>query len=220
MLFVPETKIADVGKIISLGNLLVRKVMWLVLTTTSATLILSLAFGAVCMARISYIYSRLPGTHALTFFTYRDKTLSLPLSILTSRDSTLSLSLSPLRLTETTPSLVHFSLIDIVHSLSHSLHFDLQSQHTLCDLKRQHTLFLLHFDFQQSTPRKCIHSATFFFLVLPFRLDFFRPRTQPQKFHQTPKEINNQHGRRHMPSSTRCYISMYLTWNTQSTYIL
>ena len=36
---VPETKIADVGKLISLGNLLVRKVTGLVLTTTSATLI-------------------------------------------------------------------------------------------------------------------------------------------------------------------------------------
>ena len=36
---VPETKMADVGKRISLGNLLVRKVTWLVLATMSATLI-------------------------------------------------------------------------------------------------------------------------------------------------------------------------------------
>ena len=40
MPLVPETKMADVGKLISLGNLLARKVTWLVLTTTSATLIL------------------------------------------------------------------------------------------------------------------------------------------------------------------------------------
>ena len=63
---VSETKMADVGKLISLGNLLVRKVTWLVLTTTSATLILSRAFGADCMTRIANIYSHLPRTHSLT----------------------------------------------------------------------------------------------------------------------------------------------------------
>ena len=154
MPLIPETKMADVGKLISLGNLLVRKVTWLVLTTTSANLILSSAFGADRMTRIVYIFSRLQRTHSFTF--------------------------SP---TETA--------------------------HT-------HTLFLLHFDIQQSTPRKCIHSATFFFPVLPFRLDFFQPRTQPQKYRQTPKETNYQHGRRHFPPGTRCYISIYryLTWNT------
>ena len=147
---VPETKMADVGKLISLGNLLVRKVTWFVLTTTSATLILSHAFGADCITRVAYIYSRLPRTHSF-----------------------------PFGLTETTHA-------------------------------------FLQFDFQQSTSRKCIHSATFFFPVLPFRLDLLQPPTQPQKFRQTPKETNNQHGRRHMPSSTRCYISIYhyLTGNT------
>ena len=45
MPLVPETKIAGVGKLISLGNLLVRKVTWFVLTT----LILSRDFGADCM---------------------------------------------------------------------------------------------------------------------------------------------------------------------------
>ena len=54
MPLVPETKIADVGKLISLGKLLVRKVTWLVLTTTSATLILSRAFGADCMRKIAF----------------------------------------------------------------------------------------------------------------------------------------------------------------------
>ena len=61
-----------------------------------------------------------------------------------------------------------------------------------------------------------IHSATFFFPVLPFWLDLFQPRTQPQKFRQTPKETNNQHGRRHVPPRIHCYISVYwyLAWNT------
>ena len=155
---VPETKMANVSKLISLGNLLVRKVTWFVLTTTSPSLILSRAFGPDRMTRIAYIYSRLPRTHSFTF-----------------------------------------SLAETAHSLS-----------------------LLHFDFQKSTPRKCIHSATFFIPVLPFWLDFFQPRTQSQKFRQTPKETNNPQGRRHMPSSTRCYISIYryLSWNTLSTYIL
>ena len=140
---VPETKMVDVGKLISFGNLLVRKVTWSELTTTSATLILSRAFGTDRMTRIVYIYSRLPRTHSLS-------------------------------------------------------HLHLQRQHSL-----------IHFDLQQPTPRKCIHSATFFFPVLPFRLDFFQPRTQPQKFRQTQKETNNQHGRRHVPRRTRCYISIY-----------
>ena len=66
MPLVPETKMADVGKLTSLGNLVVRKVTWFVLTTTSATLIWPSAFGADCMTKIAYIYSRLPRTHSLT----------------------------------------------------------------------------------------------------------------------------------------------------------
>ena len=62
---VRETKMVGVGKLISLGNLLVWKVTWLVLTTTSATLILTWAFGANCMTSIAYIYSRLPRTLSL-----------------------------------------------------------------------------------------------------------------------------------------------------------
>ena len=46
MPLVLETKMADVGKLISLRNLLATKTMWLVLTTTSATSILSRIFGA------------------------------------------------------------------------------------------------------------------------------------------------------------------------------
>ena len=66
MPLVPETNMADIGKQISLGNLLVRKVTWLVLTTTSTVLILSRAFEAHCMTRVVYIYSRLPSNHSLT----------------------------------------------------------------------------------------------------------------------------------------------------------
>ena len=148
MPLVPETKMADVSKLISLENLLVRKVMWLVLTTTSATLILSRAFGADCMTMIAYIYSRLPSSHSFTLW-----------------------------LPETT------------HSLSPS--------------------YIL-------TSTKCIHSATFFFPLQPFRVDLLQPRTQPLKFRQTPKETNNQHVRRHVPSSTRGHISIYryFIWNT------
>ena len=55
MPLVPETKTADVGKLISLRKLIVWKATWLVLTTTSATLILSRTFGADCMTRIADI---------------------------------------------------------------------------------------------------------------------------------------------------------------------
>ena len=70
----PETKMVDVGKLISLGNLLARKVTWLVFITTSAALILSCTFGAYCMTRLGYIYSRLSRTH---FFPETTHTLSL-----------------------------------------------------------------------------------------------------------------------------------------------
>ena len=77
---VPEKKMVDVGKLISLGNLLVRKLTWFVLTTTSAPLILSRAFGADHMTRIAYIYSRLPRSHFLTFW-LTETALSLSLSL-------------------------------------------------------------------------------------------------------------------------------------------
>ena len=93
----PETKMVDVGYLISLRNLLVRKVMWLLLTTMSATLILSHAFGADCMARIADILSS--SKNSLHFDLQTQYTLS-PFHIFTSRDNThththsLSLSLS------------------------------------------------------------------------------------------------------------------------------
>ena len=98
MSLVPETEMADVGKLISLWNLLIRKVTLLVLTTTSASLILPRAFGADCMTRIAYIYSRLSRIHSFHFDSQGQHTLlhcdlqgQLTLSILTSRDNTHSL---------------------------------------------------------------------------------------------------------------------------------
>ena len=81
---VPETKMADIGKLTSLGNLLARKVTFFVLTTTSTSLILSRAFGADRMTRIAYIYSRLPRTHSLLlshFNIHRQHTHTLSLSL-------------------------------------------------------------------------------------------------------------------------------------------
>ena len=105
---------------------------------------------------------------------------------------------------------------------THSLHFDFQRQHTLSlslslSLSHTHTFWLTEtalslssFQFPE-TPWPCqlvrhnsiritwmrIHSATFFFPVLPFQLGLFQPQTQPQKFRQTPKETN-------------CYIVTYV----------
>ena len=90
MPLVPETKMADVGKLISLENLLAMKTTWLVLTTTSATSILSHVFGAYCMTRIVYKYARLPTLILFHIFTYRVNTL-FPL---TSIENTLTLSIS------------------------------------------------------------------------------------------------------------------------------
>ena len=44
MPLVLETKMADVGKLISLGNLLTRRTTWLVLKTTSVTSMFSRVF--------------------------------------------------------------------------------------------------------------------------------------------------------------------------------
>ena len=95
ILLVPETKMVDVGELINLGNQLVRKVTWFVLTTTSATLILSRTFGADCMTRIACIYSRLPGTHSLTFWLTEITHTLILLDFDFQRQHSLSLSLSP-----------------------------------------------------------------------------------------------------------------------------
>ena len=56
MPLVPETKMADVSILISLGNLLACRTTWLMLTTRSATSIFSRVFGAYPMTRILYKY--------------------------------------------------------------------------------------------------------------------------------------------------------------------
>ena len=168
--FVPKTKMADVGKLINLENLLVRKVTWFVLTTTSASLILSRASGTDHMTRINYIFLRLPRTHSLTFW-----------------------------LPETTRILYLFLPPSLPPSLSLSS-FWLPETAWPCQLVRHNSI-------RVTCVR--IHSATFFFPVLPYRLDLFQYRTQPQKFRQIPKETTNQHGRRHVPPRIHCYISVY-----------
>ena len=93
----PETKMADVGKLISLGNLLARKTTWFVLTTTFATSILFRDFGQELP-----IYTLVFQELILSISTHRDNTLSYTatyrdnslLFILTHRDNTHSLSLS------------------------------------------------------------------------------------------------------------------------------
>ena len=181
---VPEIKMADVSKLISHGNLLTRKITGFVRTATSATLILSHAFGADRMTRIVYIYSRLPRTHSLTFW-LPETILSLILSILTYRDST------------------HTHTHTHTLSLSLSLSLSLPETAWPCQLLKHNLMRVIWVR---------IHSATFSLPVLPL----FQPQTQPQKFHQTPNETNNQHERRHVPPRIHFYISVYryLAWNT------
>ena len=85
---VPKTNMVDVGKLISLGNLLVKKVH------VRCALNYVRDFDSVL-----HIWSRLhnknylPRTHSLSHFPLQ-RQHTLTLSFLTSRDSTLSLSLS------------------------------------------------------------------------------------------------------------------------------
>ena len=165
---VPETKMADVGKLISAGNLLVWKVTWLVLTITSATLILSRAFGADCMTRITYIYSLLLRTHCLSHFLLQRRH-TLTHSILTHRDS--------------------FSLFISTSRNSLTLPFS-KTQFNTCNMG----------------------VYTFYNLFLSsssFSTGLFPASNIDSEIRQTPKETNNQHGRRHVPSRKRCYISIY-----------
>ena len=111
---VPETKMRDVAKLTSLENLLIRKITWFLLTSTSAALILSRAFGAEHMIRIAYIYSRLPRTHFHTFW-LPETALSLSLFISTSRNS-LTLPLSKARLN--TRNLGAYTFLDLFLTFS------------------------------------------------------------------------------------------------------
>ena len=100
MSLVPQTKMVDVAKLNSLGNLLARRTTCLMLRTTSATSIFSHVFGAYSMTRIPYKYFvfqhfssfspfYLQGQHTLFNVTSRENTLTL--SISTNRLNTLFL---------------------------------------------------------------------------------------------------------------------------------
>ena len=102
---VPETKMADISILISLGNLLARRTTWLLLKTTSPTSISSRVFGAYYMTTILYKYAHLPTLSLFSFSQFHLEsqhiTLShfhLPgqhtLSSVTSRENTLTLSIS------------------------------------------------------------------------------------------------------------------------------
>ena len=180
---VPETKMADVGKLISPGKILVRKVIWIVLTLTSTTLILSRAFGADRLTRIAYISSRLPKIHPLTFW-FPEITLSHSL-------------------------LLHFNL-QRLHTHTHTYTLSLSLSLSLFLSTSRNSLTLPLCKKLLNTRKMCAYTfCNHFFPVLPFRLDLFQPRTQPQKFHKIPKETNNQHVRRHVPPRIQCYISVY-----------
>ena len=140
MPLVPETKMADVGKLISLGNLLVWKVTWFVLTTTSATLILSRDFGADCMTRIASIFSRLSRTHSFHFDSQRHFLLHCNLQRqLTSFHFDLQRQLTLLILTYRVNTLSYIFHLQSQHTLSY---FRLQSQHTFSiSTHRDNTLF-------------------------------------------------------------------------------
>ena len=161
MTLVPETKMTDVGKLISLGNPLVRKVTWLVLPTTSATLILYRAFRADCVTRVAYILSFSKNSF-FSISTHRDNTQSYTV---TSRENTHTLSLT----------------------------------------------FWLPTD----NPTKMYIFCNLFLFCPAFSVRLAPASNATSEISSNPKR-DNQHGRRHMSSSTRCNISIYryLTWNT------
>ena len=116
--FVPETKMAHVGKLNSIGNLLVRKVTWIMLITTSATLILSRAFGADCIVNKDCLYILSSSKNSLSPLRLPETAHSLIHSIETSRDSTLSHSLH-WDFTETAHSHIHSIVTHRDNTLSH-----------------------------------------------------------------------------------------------------
>ena len=91
MPLVPETKIADVSIVISLGNLLTRRITWLLPKTTPSNSILSRVFGANNMTRILYKYANLP---TFTLFLHFHLQSQHTLSSVTSRENILTLSIS------------------------------------------------------------------------------------------------------------------------------
>ena len=91
MPLVPETKMADVSILISLGKLLARRTRWLVPKTTSATSISTRVFGVYYMTRILYKYAHL---RTSTLFSHFHLLVQHTLSSVTSRENTLTLSIS------------------------------------------------------------------------------------------------------------------------------
>ena len=86
--------------------------------------------------------------------------------------------------------------------ISHSLTFWLPQTAWLCQL-------VTHSSIHVTWVR--IYSATFFFSVLPFRLDLFQSGARLQTFRQIPKETNDQHGRKHVLLE---YIAIFLCIDT------
>ena len=180
MPLVPETKMVDVGKLISLGNLLVRKVcnsdfvrrFWSQLHDKNCLYILSF-FHFKSQRQLTLLHYNFQRQLTLSILTSRDNTLfpfwlpetthsfhfdfqrQLTLSILTSRDN----SLFPFWLPETT----------------HSFHFDFQ---------RQHTLSLLHL-ISSSQPHKNVY------ILQPFSFLFYKGRLAPAS--KTTTEISSTH---------------------------
>ena len=155
---VPEKKkkMADIGKLISLGNQLVRKVTWFLLTTMSTTLIF-----------VPCIWSRPHDKDCLYILVFQELII---------------------------------------------LHFDLQRQNTLSlsSFQFPETAWPCHLVIQFNTRNMSAYTFCHLFLSCSaFSVRFFQPQTQPQKFHQTPKETNHQHGRRHVPPKIHCCIFVY-----------
>ena len=163
MPLVPETKMADARKKISLGNLLTRRTTWSVLKTTSATLISSRVFGAYSMTRIFYKYAHLPiHTHTHT----HTHTLSLSLSL------SLILSLSN------------------THTHTHTHTFPLtEPTHTLqCDFQ-----WTLSLSFQLATVyrHKNVYATQPFSYLLHLFGEIFFSFKNKRNFVKLPKETNN-----------------------------
>ena len=100
MPLVPETKMADVSILISLGKLLARRTTWLMPKTTFTTSISSRVFGANIWQEFSIntlIFQHSPSFH---IFTYKANTIS------------------PVWLPERTLSLSQFQLTESTHSSS------------------------------------------------------------------------------------------------------
>ena len=110
-------------------------------------------------------------------------------------------------------------------SLSLSLHFDLQRQHTL-SLSLSLSLFILtsRNSFTLPVSKTQINTrnmgaytfSNFFLCCSAFSVRFVPASNTASEISTNPKETNNQRGRRHIPPRIHCYISVYwyLAWNT------